>query len=450
MQELAIRGGPWTAQKQADLLDYCESDVAALARLFPAMLPRIDLPRALLRGRYMAAAAAMEWAGVPIDVVALERLRAHWEAIQSQLIGATPAARELYDGRTFKAARFAEWLLARGIVWPRLPSGQLSLEDDTFSEMADVYPAVRPIYELRSSMSKLRLSSLTVGKDGRNRTLLGAFNAKTGRNQPSNAKFIFGPAKWMRGLIKPPPGYGLAYIDWEQQEFGIAAALSGDPAMLAAYQSGDPYLAFAKQAGAVPQDATAQSHPAVRDLFKACVLAVQYGMGHRSLAFRINQQPIVARELLAAHKSTYAQFWRWSERASNHAVLTGLLPTVFGWHLHVGKDTNPRSVMNFPMQANGAEMLRLACYFGIKAGIEICAPIHDAVLIAAPLDRPPEAVAEMQNAMRLASRAVLNGFELRTDVKLVRFPERYMDKRGADTWERIMRLLDELELEAAE
>jgi hypothetical protein len=58
--------------------------------------------------------------------------------------------------------------------------------------------------------------------------------------------FIFGPSVWLRGLIKPPPGYGIAYIDWAQQEFGIAAALSGDPLMMDAYRSGDPYLAFAK------------------------------------------------------------------------------------------------------------------------------------------------------------------------------------------------------------
>ena len=49
---------------------------------------------------------------------------------------------------------------------------------------------------------------------------------------------------------------GLAYIDYCQQEFGIAAALSGDTAMKQAYRSGDPYLAFAKQVGAVPGDAT--------------------------------------------------------------------------------------------------------------------------------------------------------------------------------------------------
>ena len=36
----------------------------------------------------------------------------------------------------------------------------------------------------------------------------------TGRNQPSNAKFILGPARWMRGLIRPPEGHGIAYVDF--------------------------------------------------------------------------------------------------------------------------------------------------------------------------------------------------------------------------------------------
>ena len=49
--------------------------------------------------------------------------------------------------------------------------------------------------------------------------------------------------------------------------------------------------------------------------------------------------------------------------------------------------TNPRSLRNFPMQANGAEMLRIACILGTERGIEVCAPVHDAVLIAAPVER---------------------------------------------------------------
>ena len=51
----------------------------------------------------------------------------------------------------------------------------------------------------------------------------------------------------------------MAYVDWSQQEFGIAASLSGDAAMMDAYRSGDPYLAFGKQAGRIPPDGTKQS-----------------------------------------------------------------------------------------------------------------------------------------------------------------------------------------------
>lgn len=122
--------------------------------------------------------------------------------------------------------------------------------------MAETYLAVAPLRELRKTLTVIEKESLAVGADGRNRCLLSAFRAKTGRNQPSNSKFIFGLPTWMRALIKPAKGRAIAYIDWEQQEFGIAAKLSGDAAMQAAYRSGDPYLAFVQQAGAVQANAT--------------------------------------------------------------------------------------------------------------------------------------------------------------------------------------------------
>src|SRR5262249_48218614 len=79
----AIGIGIWAGRyTPAEILDYCEADVAALARLLPRMLPRIDLPRALLRGRYMAAVSAMEHYGTPIDADMLALLRGGWTAIQ--------------------------------------------------------------------------------------------------------------------------------------------------------------------------------------------------------------------------------------------------------------------------------------------------------------------------------------------------------------------------------
>jgi DNA polymerase-1 len=441
MRQLALRGGPWSEAERIALLNYCESDVVAVERLLPAMLPGIDLPRALLRGRYMAAAATMEHAGTPIDVPMLELFRQRWTDIQDQLITEIDADYGVFDGRTFKADRFAHWLAAQDIPWPLLESGQLDLSDDTFRHQSRAYPIVSPLRELRSSLSDLRLNDLAVGRDGRNRTILSAFRSRTGRNQPSNSRYIFGPSVWLRGLIKPPAGHGVAYVDWSQQEFGIAAALSGDAAMQAAYQSGDPYLAFAKQAGAVPQDATKVTHGPTRELYKQCVLAVQYGMETDSLALRIAQPPIVARDLLRAHHQTYRHFWTWSDAAVDQAMLVGVISTVFGWPVRVSERSNPRSLRNFPMQANGAEMLRIACCLATERGIEVCAPIHDAVLICAPLDRLDADVAAMRAAMAEASRAVLAGFELATDVKAVRWPDRYSDPRGVEMWNRVCGLV---------
>lgn len=443
MRDLAIRG-PSTDREWAALLAYCESDVSATVKLLRRMAPDIDIGRALLRGRYTKAAAQIERSGVPIDVPMLTSIRDDWLAMQGRLIAEVDADYGVFDGYTFKADRWAAFLTKRGIAWPMLPSGALALDRDTFRDMARSYPVVGPIRELRVSLSEMRLESLAVGADGRNRTMLSIFRSKTGRNQPSNTKFIFGPATWIRSLIKPGPGQAIAYIDWSQQEHGIAAALSGDTAMMAAYESGDPYMEFAKQAGAVPPDATKRTHGHVRDQFKACALAVQYGMGPEALANRIGQPPIVGRELLRRHRETYRRFWKWSQAAVDTAMLYGTIRTAFGWPIHVGEEVNPRSLSNFPMQANGAEMLRLGCIFATERGIKVCAPIHDAILIEAPTEHIEDAVVEAQRAMSDASALVLSGFRLRSDASIVRHPDRYVDERGRRMWETVQKVLGEV------
>ncbi|SOE01787.1 DNA polymerase [Caenispirillum bisanense] len=445
MRDLILSGGPWDDDDKAAILDYCQSDVDALARLLPVMVSKIDLPRALLRGRYMTAAARIEATGIPIDVPTLKAMQEHWRDIQALLIEEIDASYGVFDGTTFKHDRFASYLIARGINWPRTETGRLAVSDDIFREQAKVYPVLEPLRQLRSMLGQMRLSDLTVGPDGRNRTMLSAFRSKTGRNQPSNSRFIFGASRWLRGLVRPEPGRALAYVDWSQQEVGIAAALSGDAAMAAAYTSGDPYLAFAVQAGAAPEGATKATHKDVRDLYKATVLAVQYGMGEESLARRIAQPEIMARQLLRKHRDVYAAFWKWSDAVVAHAMTCGWLSTVYGWPLHVGKAANERMLRNFPMQANGAEMLRIACCLATERGIEVCAPVHDALLIEASSAEIDAVVKETQAAMAEASRFVLDGFELATDAKVVRYPDRFMEDGGTEMWGRVSTILNRLD-----
>jgi hypothetical protein len=127
----------------------------------------------------------------------------------------------------------------------------------------------------------------------------------------------------------------------------------------------------------------------------------------------------------------------------DEAVLGGRLWAGLGWQIHTCDEVNDRSLRNFPMQANGAEMLRIACILLTEAGIKVCAPVHDALLIEAPVGELDQAIATSKSLMQEASRIVLDGFELGSDVKEVRYPGRYMDKRGVVMWDKVMNLVGE-------
>ena len=442
MRKLICEQRHWTEQEQQKIFNYCGSDVEGLAALLPKMGPHLDLPRALLRGRYMKAVARMERNGIPIDTTLYGQMIDDWDRLKLELIDSVNKDFEVYEGSTFKAQRFAKFLADRRIAWPKYPNGTLKLDDDTFRDQVRKWPELQPLHELRVTLSGMRLTGLEVGQDGRNRCLLSPFKAVTGRNQPSNTKFIFGPARWMRGLIKPPENYGLAYIDFASQEIGIAAALSKDERMAEGYLAGDPYLAFAKAARLAPPDATKASHKSIRDQCKSVVLGINYGMGADALAMQAGITPVEAKELLRLHKEAYKPFWRWIDDTVCSAMLANEMRTVFGWRRRVGREPNARSLMNFPMQANGAEMMRIAAIAATEAGIEVCAPIHDAFLIAAPVDRLDEDVAKMREVMGKAGEAVTGGLSIRTDADIVNWPDRYVDERGKAMWERVVGLLD--------
>jgi hypothetical protein len=448
-RDLVLRGGPWTMSERCRILDYCQSDVDCLGPLLERMLPAIrsrrkGLGQALLRGRYMAAVARIEATGVPIDVNLLSQIRSRWDAIKLDLVRAVDKDYGVYEGTTFKAGLFARWLAAERIDWPRTATGQLQLDHDTFRDMSKRYPKLEPLKELRHSLSELRLESLAVGVDGRNRVMLSPFGAGTGRNAPSNAKFVFGPAVWVRGLVRPSRGRALAYIDWSSQEVWIAAKLSGDRALLEAVASGDPYLMFARMAGLAPADADKVTHKAIREVCKIAMLGTNYGMGPTSLAYRTGLSKIEAQELLRRLAITFPTYTSWAEHVVDVGQLTGQLSTVFGWSIRVTGTSRPTSLRNFPMQANGAEMLRLACCLATERGVSVCAPVHDALLIEASADEIADAVAATQTAMADASRAVLD-VEVPTDVVVVHWPDRYADPRGAVMWDRVSELVRDVE-----
>jgi hypothetical protein len=469
MRDLILSKDPeeLTPEEQALILDYCASDVVGTEALLRYMIQHdeIDRPRALWRGQYIKAVAKIERCGVPIDTALHARLSANWPAIKHRLIAEVNETFHVFDDEgVFKEDRFADYVIRNDLPWPTLPSGQLALDDDTFEDMARFHPQLRPLYEVRASLGKMRLTGLAIGPDGRNRCLLSVFQSVTGRNQPSNNKFIFGPARWMRGLIKPPPGYAVAYVDWKSQEIAIAAMLSRDERLLEAYLSGDVYVGFAKQAGLMPAWATKENYQQfddVREVCKTIILGIGYGMGSDAMAVRAGLTKTDAANLIRIHKYTYKKFWQWVENTIAGALFTGRIAIASGWRRLVLDNPNIRSLQNWPVQSTGAEMMRQAAIATTDAGLAIGAPVHDALLLVSAAKTFKQDLADLQAIMSKAGEAVI-GLPVPTDAKLVwaagempparittatkwELEGRYMDKRGAAMWERVMKRLQDAE-----
>ena len=366
MRELILGGGPWTEDEKTAITEYCELDVRSLNQLVSEMAQNIDLSTALYRGRYCVSVSKMEAAGIPIDTEIFEKIQSSWPELMAGLVKDIDQNFEIFDGMTFKHDAFENYLEIRGIRWPRTATGRLDLKETTFKEKAQHYPQLELLRELRSTLSQTRNLAISVGKDGRNRVMLSPFGTKTSRHNPSTNKFVFGPAKCWRFLIKPLEGKAIAYLDYSQQEFGIGAALSGDENMKVAYRDEDPYLKFGKQAGQIPETATKETHSAKRAMFKTCSLGVLYGMSGGGMAEKLGIPKEAGRQLLNLHQSIYPAYWEWGRNLVSNALLRQEIQTLMGWKMFIqprvlsSERTKARTVVNFPMQGNGAEMLRIA------------------------------------------------------------------------------------------
>jgi DNA polymerase family A len=357
---------------------------------------------------------------------------------------------EIVDGAAhWRKERFADLIRRNGMSWPRTDSGELDERDQTFREMAGRYPHIEPLRELRYSVSKLRLNDLSVGTDNRNRCLLGAYGTKTARNAPSNSKYVFGPAKWLRFLITPPPGRVLVHRDYAQQEVRIAAIVSGDTALLQACESGDVYLGIAQQLGFLRESMNDKEQKGVRNLFKTVVLGIQYGLGAVSLAIRTGISISEAAEILARLRARFRVFEAYARSVIDHAGLKLEIGTPFGWFMRCPSGMNPRTVRNFPIQSIGSEILHAACILAERRGIELVAPVHDALLAEGPLDRAAELSTELDRLMGDASAVVLRGYRLPTGFQIVRPDERYYEERGEEMWTTVTKLLAGREQEIA-
>jgi DNA polymerase I len=454
-----IGEGRWRDHGREAVFEYCEEDVRASTLLLREQLrgrPRrygffpADVERVLHWSNYSAKAVAQIQArGMPIDTRLWNLVQENKAAVIGHLLQKfdpsygsdypiyTPAGEWSYAG-------IESWLASVGVAWPRKESGLLDLEGDTFRLMYHV-PGIEKLHALRDSMNVIVKAKLPIGRDGRNRPSLFPFCTATGRN--AHAKSLYNAHADVRSFMVFPADTIGVYLDWRTQEVGIAAALSGDQALIDAYTTGDVYHSLALVCGFTDDRDPKHwkdNNPAMRQRMKTLQLGINYGMGVPSLAKGLNQHPLIASTIIEQHKRTYPPFWTWRDDQVWHAMLDRRIESVFGWPLYLSSSPNQRTLYNFPMQANGAEMLRLATWRMCEAGIIPNMLVHDGLLIEA---RNEEQIEQAMDIMRTAGREVCDGLEIGVDIdQRLEQGARYRDKRpvAQQMWTTMMTALQEI------
>jgi len=519
------------ARKQ-DIMDYCASDTKYLFNIFEAFIKEyqrllksdfdMDKLKTYMKNRseYAIRTAIMERKGYPIAVSRTSNFSSQvgnivWKCQQD--------INSQFDFKLFRAKskkkpfdlswdqkktreELKKWLKANGYKgWTLTDGGKKGIKDLSLSLKAfqkpikynHTYPEGNLIAQMQRYLKlKQGLNGFTaggkskknfwdhVGADGRVRPYFGIYGAQSSRSQPSATSFIPLKSAWMRNLIEAPKGRAICGIDFASQEFLLGALMSGDQAMIRAYESGDVYLAFGKDINYIPKDATKSSHKELRDQCKAVVLSLSYDMSEYGLAIDLSEKfkrPVTTDEALKwinKHKMAYTTFHKFKEKIQREYKFKKRITLPDGWMMF-GDNDNFRSVGNMPIQGFGASIMRKAVQLAQDAGLDVIYTLHDAIYIEFDSD-DLSAVVKLAECMDTAFRFYFSDetkpkatVRLDADIwsldytegkmdlgysgadgKLYTLPvksqQTYVDERGADDFEKFKVYFDDINFDNLE
>jgi hypothetical protein len=249
---------------------------------------------------------------------------------------------------------------------------------------------------------------LKVTSNGRCYSPVKPYATKTGRNSTSSNQYPLSIKANLRNWFKPVNNRCFVHLDFHRQEIGIAAALSHDKKLKDLYLNGDPYLWFANQC-----DPSIELKKA-----KRAFIAFQYG-ATPSISFskKISLPQTIVKQLHNIHHATFTEYWLWTDLVIEDALADGFIALSDGWQVKVTNKSPLLSVINWPIQGTGAQLLRnVVCELG-QQGIYPIGLNHDALLFECACVDASKLASKAKAVMQSASLQLL-GFELAISVDI--------------------------------
>lgn len=305
-------------------------------------------------------------------------------------------------------------------------SGQYSTSEDVLAKLENKHPIIRAILDYRS-LSKLRstyvdaLPLLVNPRTGRIHTSYNQTVAATGRLSSTNPNLQNIPIRTDKGreirkaFVPRNANYILFAADYSQIELRIIASLSGDKAMMQAFQDGiDIHTVTAAKVYNVPIEEVSKD---MRRNAKGVNFGIIYGISAFGLAENIGISRKEAAEIIANYFASYPSIKTFMDKNIAFAKENGYVETIKGRRRYL-KDINSanaivrgfaeRNAINAPIQGSSADMIKVAMINIQKQMLEgnmqskMILQVHDELVFDAHLDEVEDLKVMVEKEMREA------------------------------------------------
>jgi len=262
--------------------------------------------------------------------------------------------------------------------WGKTKSGQYSTNEEKLAELHKEHPIVERILKHRG-LTKLKstyvdaLPKLVNPRTGRIHSSFNQALAATGRLSSNNPNLQNIPVRTPEGarvreaFIPRDKDHILLAADYSQIELRLIAEISGDEAMLEAFQSGkDIHLATASRVFDVPYEEVTKEQ---RYRAKTVNFSLIYGAGAHNLSQQLDIKRSEAKELIDQYFLRYPGLKAYMDKAVEEARRKGYVKTLMGRRRYL-RDINSRNsvvrghaernAINTPIQGSAADMIKIA------------------------------------------------------------------------------------------